>query len=110
MTNPREALAERIRAVLAGTPLREQKMFGGISFMVDDQLLVAAQGHGDLLVRVDPERHDELTGVPGARTAEMGAGRTMGPGWVSVAPDALGDHDALSFWIRTALERSRRAR
>lgn len=73
--------------------------------MVVNNKMVVAVGTpgGDLLVRIDPDRHDELTSLPGAATGEMGAGRAMGPGWVSVTEESLGD-EHLPFWINVALE------
>lgn len=59
-------------------------MFGGRSFMVNDAILVSASASGDLLVRIDPERSEELAARPGAAVAQMG-GRTMGPAWLTVA-------------------------
>jgi hypothetical protein len=81
--------AERIRALLADEPAtREVAMFGGLSFMVNDKMIVNVRRSGDLLVRVDPHRSPELVADHGARPAEMGAGRSMGPGWLDVPPTA----------------------
>ncbi len=79
-------------------------MFGVRAFMVDDKLLVGVGGDGSLLVRVDPERHRELLGRRGARQAEMGAGRSMGPSWLRVAADSITTEDELSSWVDVALE------
>lgn len=101
----RAPLAERVRTMLAsGRSLCEVKMFGALSFMVDDKMVVAVQGDGSLLVRVAAERDAELTALPGARPAEMGAGRIMGPGWVAVDAQAIATDDQLGFWIGVALE------
>jgi hypothetical protein len=100
-----DALADRVRAVLpADRPVREVTMFGGLSFLVDDRMVVAAGRHGDLLVRVDPARSDELLEVPGARPAEMGAGRSMGPGWIRVSADGLATAAQLAFWVQVGLQ------
>ena len=97
-------LVDRVRAALTGEPsTREVPMFGGVSFMVNDKMVVAVHHDGDLLVRVDPARHSELLARPGARPAEMGAGRTMGKGWIGVAAAQLAtDHD-VSVWVDEAL-------
>lgn len=100
----KERLTERVRALLADEPTtREVAMFGGVSFMVEDRMVVAAQGGGHLLVRVDPARNHELVGRPGAVQAEMGAGRSMGDGWISVSRGAITTDDELSSWIDVAL-------
>lgn len=84
-------------------------MFGGLSFMVNDKMVVAVGRDGDLLVRVDPERNSELIALPGVRPAEMGVGRAMGPSWISVAHDALVADEQLSFWVAVALDHNARA-
>lgn len=109
MTPEQEKLIGRVRALLAGEPaVREVSMFGGRSFMVDDKLIASAFAGGDLLVRVARERHEELTRRPGAATAEMGAGRTMGPGWISVSAESIAGDEQLASWIGVALEHNRR--
>jgi len=107
MTPSRDALVERLRDLLAEQPvLREVSMFGGRSFMVNEKLAVCALKDGGLLVRVAADRHEELLDRPGAAQAEMGPGRDMGPGWIEVAPSALGD-EALSAWVDLALAHNR---
>lgn len=104
-TNPDSSLTERVRAALADEPsAREVPMFGGLSFMVDEKMLVSVGRDGAMLVRIDPSRHHELLEVPGTRPAEMGTGRPMGPSWIRVDPDALGTDDAVRRWIDVARE------
>lgn len=108
MTAKREALAERVRASLPDDrPVREVTMFGGLSFMVDEAMVVAARSDGDLLVRTDTGRKEELLAVRGAQPAVMGTGRPMGPGWIVVAPDGLATDEQLAFWIQVGLEAAR---
>src|SRR2546421_174776 len=81
-----EELANRIRELVAGEPaLTEKKMFGGLSFLVNGNMAVAASGQGGLLVRVDPAESDELIRTSGARLMEMREGEffsLLGPsGW-----------------------------
>ena len=109
MTQQRAELVERLRSALAGREaVREVAMFGGRAFMVDGAMVVSALRSGDLLVRVDPDRGGGVVALPGATRAEMGAGRSMGPGWVSVAADAIADEAGLGFWLGVALDRPRR--
>ena len=50
-----EALAARLRTLVGDeSGLTEQKMFGGLAFLVNGNMAVAASGQGGLLVRVDP--------------------------------------------------------
>ena len=98
-------LIERLRALLISEPsAREVSMFGGRSFMVNDKMVASARKHGDLLVRVDAKRHDELVRLPGASQAEMGAGRTMGPGWISVSAESITSDERLTFWLDIGME------
>lgn len=111
MTSDLSPLVERVRAELASEPsTREVRMFGGLSFMVNEKMVVAVDRDDDLLVRVDPKRDDELIALPGAARAEMGAGRSMGPGWIHVARAELTSDGELSFWTGVALDHNARAR
>ena len=97
--------AERIRSMLAEEPsTREVSMFGGLSFMVNDKMIVNVRRGGDLLVRVDPIRSPELVADHGARFAEMGAGRAMGPGWIDVPAELTASDNQLRFWLDVAME------
>ena len=50
-----EELARRIDDLLDGEPgVTRKKMFGGLGFMVDGHLAVAAASKGSLMVRADP--------------------------------------------------------
>jgi len=95
----RDALARRVRTALAAhDDVREVRMFGGLSFLVDGRIAVAAGRDGDLLVRTDPARYDDLLRRGGA-PAYMGEGRPMGRGWLSVPGGGIRDDAALSFWV-----------
>ncbi|HLR96816.1 MAG TPA: TfoX/Sxy family protein [Jiangellaceae bacterium] len=108
MPTPQSELIERLRVLLTGEPsTREVSMFGGRSFMVNEKMVVSALKEGALLVRVPPDEHDELTTHPGAEQAEMGVGRSMGPGWVSVSASAIDTDERLSFWLTVALDYNR---
>lgn len=105
MTQQQADLVERLRVLLAGEPsTREVSMFGGRSFMVKDKMVASAQKDGGLLVRVAPGRDAELSKEPGAARAQMGTGRMMGPGWISVSAESIISDERLSFWFGVALE------
>ncbi len=98
-------LVDRIRAALAAIPsVREVKMFGGLSFMVSEKMVVSVRSDGGLLVRADPERADELLTIEAAQWAKMGADRAMNKGWISVGEEAIATDEDLNFWIGVALE------
>lgn len=51
-----EQLAARIRELIGRERgVTEQKMFGGLAFLVGGNMAIAASGQGGLLVRVDPD-------------------------------------------------------
>jgi TfoX/Sxy family transcriptional regulator of competence genes len=78
-----EDLAGRIRELAGGEPaLTETRMFGGLGFLVNGNMAVAASGQGGLLVRADPEETERLLEATPARPFEM-RGRSM-PGWLRV--------------------------
>lgn len=79
-------------------------MFGGLSFMVNERMAVCVMGDGALLVRADPQRTDELLAAKDAYQAEMGAGRSMGKGWIAVGEEAVATEADLGFWLGVALE------
>lgn len=79
-------------------------MFGGLVFMVNEAMVVCAMGDGDLLVRADPRRAEDLLTASGARRADMGNGRTMGKGWITVSGEAVATDEGLRPWLRVALE------
>ena len=102
-----EALAGRIRDLVGGEPdLTEQKMFGGLAFLIGGNMAVAASGQGGVLVRVDPEESDALIATTPAELMEM-RGRSM-RGWLRVAPADVSSEKELAAWVErgTAFARS----
>ncbi len=101
-----EDLANRIRELIADVPdLDEQRMFGGLAFLIGGHIAVAASGQGGLLVRVGPEETDALTGKPRARRFEM-RGREM-QGWLRVDPEGVGTKRQLEPWVRRGVAYAR---
>jgi TfoX-like protein len=102
-----EALAGRIRDLVGDEPdLTEQKMFGGLAFLIGGNMAVAASGQGGVLVRVDPDDSDALVATTPAELMEM-RGRSM-RGWLRVAPEDVGSEKELAAWVErgTAFARS----
>ena len=97
-----EDLAARIREHVAGEPVVEKKMFGGLAFLLGGHMAVAASGKGGLMVRVEPSETDALLSEPGTEPFEMG-GRGAMVGWLRVSADAVtGDAD-LARWVERGL-------
>jgi len=93
-----ENLANRIRELVASEPdVTEQRMFGGLAFLVGGNMSVAASGQGGLMVRIDPEDTDALLAKPHARPFEM-RGREM-QGWLRVDPEGLRTKRQLAPWV-----------
>jgi TfoX/Sxy family transcriptional regulator of competence genes len=93
-----EALAERIRALVGNVPgLTEQKMFGGLAFLIGGNMAIAASGQGGLLVHVDPDESDALVASTDAYPMEM-RGKQM-QGWLRVDSDHVGTKQQLSHWV-----------
>jgi TfoX/Sxy family transcriptional regulator of competence genes len=102
-----EALADRIRELVAGEPsLAEKKMFGGLAFLIGGNMAIAASGQGGILVRVDPDESDQLVAKNNAEEMVM-RGRSM-KGWLRVATEDVRTKPQLAKWVKlgTAYARS----
>jgi TfoX/Sxy family transcriptional regulator of competence genes len=94
-----EDLANRLRAALAGEDgVTEQRMFGGLAFLIGGHMAVAASGSGGLMLRVDPEETEALLERPHARPFEM-RGREM-TGWLRVDDEGVRSQRDLESWVR----------
>lgn len=96
-----EALADRIRELVSGERgLEEKTMFGGLSFLLNGNMAVAASGQGGLLARVDPDESDELVASTPAVEMVM-RGRSM-KGWLRLdSKDVEGDE--LNVWVERGI-------
>lgn len=89
-------LADRIRELVAGEDnLVQQKMFGGLAFLINGHMAVAASGEGGLLVHVDPAGADAWIDDEQATPMVM-RGREM-RGWLRVVADV--DGPGLQQWV-----------
>jgi TfoX/Sxy family transcriptional regulator of competence genes len=95
-----DELADRIREMIGGHPHGgEIRMFGGICFTLNGNMMIGTMKGGELLARVGDEQEAEALARPGARRMNF-TGREM-KGFIMVAADAL-DDDALREWISIA--------
>jgi TfoX/Sxy family transcriptional regulator of competence genes len=93
-----EDLAQRIRELVATEPgVTDQRMFGGLAFLVNGHMSVSASGRGGLLLRCDPAETDALLRKPFAGPFEM-RGRVM-DGWIRVDADGLRSKAQLARWV-----------
>jgi TfoX/Sxy family transcriptional regulator of competence genes len=101
-----EKLADRLADLLSGEAhLTEKKMFGGLAFLIQGNMAVAASGQGGLLVRVDPAQSDRLVATTNARPMEM-RGRQM-QGWLRVDSDEVRTKRQLAKWVALGADYAR---
>ena len=101
-----EDLADRMRDLLVGEPdITEKKMFGGLAFLIEGNMAVAASGQGGVLVRVDPTKSDKLVATTTARPMEM-RGRAM-QGWLRVDTGDVRTKRQLARWVAQGITYAR---
>ena len=97
-----ETLAERIRQRLARKKgIEEKKMFGGIGFLLNGNMLVGVW-KDSLIVRLGDELGAKVLLEPHVKAFDI-TGRAM-KGWVLVAPAGVEGDDQLKEWIRRAVK------
>jgi len=96
-----EALAERIRRQLIDrSDIEEKKMFGGIGFLLNGNLLVGVWKDA-LIVRLEADYAVDALTRPHVREFDI-TGRPM-RGWVLVEPEGLESDRQLAGWIKRAV-------
>jgi TfoX/Sxy family transcriptional regulator of competence genes len=99
-------LAARLRDVVGGERgLTEKRMFGGLAFLVNGNMAVAASSTGGLLVRVDPTQTPSLLSESHVGRFEM-RGREM-DGWLRVDAEAVDTDDDLRRWVAHGVDYAR---
>lgn len=100
-----EALAARLRDEIGPEPgLSEKKMFGGLAFLVNGNMAVAASGQGGLMVRCDPAQTEALL-AEGVDTFEM-RGKAMS-GWLRVSDEDVEQDEVLARWVGVGVDYAR---
>jgi hypothetical protein len=93
-----EELADRMRSLVAHERgLTEKRMFGGLAFLINGNMAVAASGQGGLLVRVEPGDTEQLASRAHVRPFEM-RGRAM-DGWLRVEVAGVRTKRQLESWV-----------
>jgi hypothetical protein len=91
-------LADRIRDLVADeVGVTEQEMFGGLAFLINGNMAVAASGQGGVLVRVNPEETEAL--ADGERVTPMVMGGREMRGWLLVDTAAVRTPSQLEQWV-----------
>jgi hypothetical protein len=91
-------LANRLREAMAGEDgVGERTMFGGLAFLVNGNLAVAASSRGGLMVRADPPDTDALIADEHAERFVM-RGKEMA-GWLRIRPAGVDTDADLARWV-----------
>lgn len=97
-----ESLAARIRETLERTKgVEEKKMFGGICFLLDGNLLVGVW-KDSLIARLGADEAEAALREPHVGVFDI-TGRPM-RNWVLVGPEGVEDDEQLNGWIQRAEE------
>ena len=94
-------LAERIRSELNGMPFVEKKMFGGVGLLLNGNLACGVN-KDNLIVRVDPEKHNALLKKSHVKPFDL-TGKPM-KGWLLVEADGVKTDKQLSAWVKEGVE------
>jgi hypothetical protein len=103
-----DELADRLRTVLSDLGVdgvREQRMFGGLAFLVDGNMAVAVSREGGVLLSVARDDTDALLQKPHTRPMVM-RGRELS-GWLRVDPEGIRTKRQLTVWVKRAVGRVR---
>ena len=97
-----ESLAARIRdALVRKKNIEEKKMFGGVGFLLNGNMLVGVW-KDSLIARLGPDASDGALREPHVREFDI-TGKPM-KGWVIVEPDGIDDDEQLAGWIERSME------
>lgn len=98
-----EDLANRIREILAGTGnVDEKRMFGGLAFLVNGNMAVAASGQGGLMVRVPPDDTAALLGRDHVEPMVMAGRETRG--WLRICTEGVRTKRQLQPWVNRGVQ------
>lgn len=98
-----EDLANRIREILATTPnIDEKRMFGGLAFLVNGNMAVAASGKGGLMVRVPPGEATALLAREHVEPMVMAGRETRG--WLRVGAEGVRTARQLRPWVTRGVD------
>ena len=96
-------LAERIRELLMPLDgVEEKAMFGGLAFLINGNMSVAASGQGGLLARVSPQDADKLLQHDTVNPMVM-RGREA-RGWLRVDAEAVRTRRQLQSWVTRSVD------
>jgi TfoX/Sxy family transcriptional regulator of competence genes len=98
-----EDLADRIRELIAAERgVEEKRMFGGLAFLINGNMSVAASGRGGLMVRVPPDKTEKLLARDHVEPMVMAGRETRG--WLRVSSDGVKTKRQLQSWVSRGVE------
>lgn len=96
-----EELFDRMREALADHEVREQKMFGGVTFMLRGNMCVGVT-EDNLMVRVGADAYGDALAMPHAGEMDF-TGRPM-KGWIFVSDEGWADDASLEAWVQRGVD------
>jgi hypothetical protein len=100
-----EDLANRIRELVAGDGADEKRMFGGLAFLINGHMAVAASGRGGLMVRVPPGDTAKLLDRDHVEPMVMAGRETRG--WLRVSTEGVATRRQLQSWVKRGVDHAR---
>ncbi len=98
-----EDLADRIRELVsAQRGVDEKRMFGGLAFLINGNMSVAASGRGGLMVRVPPDETQKLVAREHVEPMIMAGRETRG--WIRVSVEGVRTKRQLQAWVTRGVE------
>jgi TfoX/Sxy family transcriptional regulator of competence genes len=95
-------LLERLREALVDVPnIEEKKMFGGITFMIDDKMCIGVNHETELLCRIDPLEHEKVLEKVGCR--EMIHNGKVMKGYLFVSEEGYQSPKDFDYWVQKCL-------
>jgi hypothetical protein len=82
--------------------VEEQRMFGGLAFLINGNMSVAASGHGGLMVRMPPEDTERLLARDHVEPMVMSGRETRG--WLRVSLDGVNTKRQLQSWVSRGVD------
>jgi hypothetical protein len=97
-----ESLAARTRdALTRNSGITEQRMFGGLCFLLHGNILVGVR-RDSLIARIGEE--EAANALKKSYVTQMGAPRRPMKGWVIIDPEGTDTDRRLAAWIDKAVE------
>jgi TfoX/Sxy family transcriptional regulator of competence genes len=96
-----EELLERMREALSDHEVREQKMFGGVAFMLRGNMCVWVTDDS-MMVRIGPDNYEDALAMPHASEMDF-TGQQM-KGWVFVSDEGWADDADLEAWVQRGVD------